>query len=94
MNPRLIHLELTDDDLLVWSIVLDRFRPRCLTWYEKTLTMDRADADLFFAAQRHRSYTFPVCLPPLKCLSSSGLEWLACGGALDRWATLNITHFA
>lgn len=53
---------------------------------------DRRDADLMFEAQRCRSYTFPVELPPLVCIGSSGT--IDCGGALPDWHTLNITYFA
>ena len=47
-----------------------------------------------FAAQRNRSYTFPVYLPPLQCINAKGDRWIPCGGALEKWKSLNITYFA
>jgi hypothetical protein len=95
MNPRLGHLQLTEEDLHLWGSVLERFRPKSACyWYEKTLQADRWDADLMFSAQRYRSYTFPVELPPVKVLSHNGWSWIVCGGALEHWKTLNLGYFA
>lgn len=56
---------------------------------------DRRDADLMFFAQRIRSYTFPVALPPLWVPSLDGPQGsMLCGGALAEWRTLNLGHFA
>ena len=94
MNPRLVHLELTEEDLHIWGLVLERFWPLSMHWYAKDLASDRRDADLMFSAQRSRSYTFPVDMPPLELLSASGRDWIASGGALEQWKTLNLDHFA
>jgi hypothetical protein len=95
MNFRLDHMQLTELDLRIWGEVLERFEPHSACyWYEQTLEADRRDASLMFAAQRCRSYTFPVALPPLRCPSQRGDFWIACGGALGQWRPLNISYFA
>lgn len=82
---------LTEEDFWIWQ----RFHAR--GWVDRHLghrsfASDASDAGLMFEAQRARSYTFPVDMPPLVFIGTGGD--LDCGGALAEWKTLNITHFA
>jgi hypothetical protein len=96
MKPRLNRAPLTEEDRNIWLWVAYRFYLRHGSKFLATTFYTgygERDAELMFQAQRARSYTFPVCLPPLELLSSS-LEVLPWGGALDEWKTLNITYCA
>jgi hypothetical protein len=93
MKPRLEPLDHTDEDSMAWADVLLRYAERHGgTLWTRSLMQDRRDADLMFEAQRLRSYTFPVDLPPLVLIGSSG--HIDCGGALEWVKALNITYFA
>jgi hypothetical protein len=98
MKPRLEAAPLTEEDSWIWHIVSVRFDCdgpgfRFTSLWTPALNGDRRDAELMFLAQRARSYTFPVDLPPLYLLDDDGSE-VPCGGPLEEWHTLNITYFA
>jgi hypothetical protein len=90
---------LTEEDRVIWRrmlFVIGDGDHWCgadfLNSYAMARAHDRRDADLMFWAQRSRSYTFPVDLPPLMYIGLR--DPIDCGGALAEWKTLNISYFA
>jgi len=77
----------TDED---WEIFrrfgVDCDGPHALDVY---VIHDRSDAELMLEAQRIRSDTFPVDLPPIALILPGG-RVVDLGGALEKWPTLRI----